>query len=73
MNFDTVDPITPGYGLCQGDPLSPYLLILVVEGPTSLIHYVVGRGGIHWVRVCINVSEVSHLLFCRWLFLVLQS
>jgi hypothetical protein len=53
----------------SGDPLSPYLLILVAEEPTSLIHYVVGRGDIHWVRVCKDFSEVSHLLFADGCFL----
>ncbi|PNX79966.1 ribonuclease H [Trifolium pratense] len=50
--------VTPGCGLRQGDPLSPYLFILVAEGLTSLIHQAVGRDDIHGVRVCRGSPEV---------------
>jgi hypothetical protein len=51
MNFDRVGPITPGRGLWQRDPLSPYLFILVADGLTTLIHQAVGRGGIHGMQI----------------------
>jgi hypothetical protein len=73
MNFDKVGPITPGRGLRQGDPLSPYLFILVAEGLTALIHQVVHRGDIHGVRICRGAPEVSHLLFADDCFLFCRA
>ena len=63
MNFDGVRPITPGRGLKQGDPLSPYFLLFVVEGLSTLIYKAVGQGDLHGVRVCRGAPVVSHLLF----------
>ncbi|MCI31084.1 RNA-directed DNA polymerase (Reverse transcriptase), partial [Trifolium medium] len=73
MNFDKVGPITPGRGLRQGDPLSPYLFILVAEGLTSLIHQAVSKGDIHGVRICRGAPEVSHLLFADDCFLFCRA
>jgi hypothetical protein len=73
MNFNKVGPITPGRGLRQGDPLSPYLFILVAEGLTALIHQVVHRGDIHGVRICRGAPEVSHLLFADDCFLFCRA
>jgi hypothetical protein len=63
VNFEKVGPIYPGRGLKQGDPLSPYLFILVTEGLTSLIHKAVASGDIHGVEICKGAPTVSHLLF----------
>ncbi|KAK2373902.1 hypothetical protein QL285_074904 [Trifolium repens] len=73
MNYDRVGPISPGQGLRQGDPLSPYLFILVTEGLTSLIHQAVGRGDLHGVRICRGAPEVSHLLFADDCFLFCRA
>jgi hypothetical protein len=51
--------------LQQGDPLSPYLFILVTKGLTSLIHQVVGRGDLHGARICRGAPDVSHLLYAN--------
>ncbi|GAU34127.1 hypothetical protein TSUD_66060 [Trifolium subterraneum] len=73
MNYDRVGPISPGRGLRQGDPLSPYLFILVTECLTALIHRAVGRGDLHGVRVCRGAPEVSHLLFADDCFLFCRA
>ncbi|GAU29636.1 hypothetical protein TSUD_164860 [Trifolium subterraneum] len=73
MNYDRVGPISPGRGLRQGDPLSPYLFILVTECLTALIHQSVGRGDIHGVRICRGAPEVSHLLFADDCFLFCRA
>ncbi|GAU26046.1 hypothetical protein TSUD_225070 [Trifolium subterraneum] len=69
MNYDRVDPISPGRGLQQGDPLSPYLFILVTECLIALIHQTIGRGDLHGVKICRGAPEVSHLLFADDCFL----
>ena len=73
MNFDRVGPIVPGRGLRQGDPLSPYLFILVAEGLSTLIHKAINRGDIHGVQVCRGAPVVSHLLFADDCFLFCRA
>ncbi|GAU38494.1 hypothetical protein TSUD_64740 [Trifolium subterraneum] len=73
MNSDRVGPILPGRGLRQGDPLSPYLFILVTECLSALIHQAVGRGDLHGVRICRGAPEVSHLLFADDCFLFCRA
>src|SRR6266487_2803707 len=73
MNSDRVGPISPGRGLRQGDPLSPYLFILVTKCLTALIHQAVGRGDLHGVRICRGAPEVSHILFADDCFLFCRA
>jgi len=63
VNNESVRPIFPGRGLRQGDPLSPYLFILCVEGLSALIRQVERRGDIHGISICIIAPIISHLLF----------
>ncbi|PNX99600.1 ribonuclease H [Trifolium pratense] len=73
VNFDRVGPISPGRGLRQGDPLSPYLFILVAEGLSTLIHQAVARGEIHEIKICRGAPLVSHLLFADDCFLFCRA
>ena len=50
--------IHPSRGICQGDPLSPYLFLLCVDGFTSLL-----EGHIHGVSICRRALIISNLLF----------
>jgi hypothetical protein len=52
VNFEQVGPIFPGRELRQGDPLSPYLFILITEGLTALIKQSMASGALHGVQIC---------------------
>jgi ribonuclease HI len=73
VNFEKVGPIHPGRGLRQGDPLSPYLFIMVAEGLTSLIKKAVASGDLHGVKICRGAPMVSHLLFADDCFIFCRS
>ncbi|XP_024196346.1 uncharacterized mitochondrial protein AtMg01250-like [Rosa chinensis] len=55
--------ITPQRGLRQGDPLSPYLFLLCVEGLSALISHEVSNGQWKGLRICDGAPSISHLLF----------
>ncbi|XP_023919046.1 uncharacterized mitochondrial protein AtMg01250-like [Quercus suber] len=55
--------ITPTRGLRQGDPLSPYLFLLVTEGLHALFEQAERIGDIRGVSLCPASPRVSHLLF----------
>ncbi|PNX80358.1 ribonuclease H, partial [Trifolium pratense] len=73
VNFEKVGPIFPGRGLRQGDPLSPYLFILVTEGLTTLIKNSVAKGDLHGIQICRGAPTVSHLLFADDCFLFCRA
>lgn len=64
FNDVETDTIKPTRGLRQGDPLSPYLFLLVAEGLSSMLKGAEDRGEIEGVKVCRGAPVVSHLLFC---------
>ncbi|XP_019150691.1 PREDICTED: uncharacterized protein LOC109147545 [Ipomoea nil] len=66
-------PIVPGRGLRQGDPLSPYLFLMVAEGLSALIENRVNRGLIHGLRVARGAPPISHLLFADDCFLFMRA
>lgn len=55
--------LSPGRGLHQWGPLSPYLFILSVQSLSSIILKVEGRGDVHYTSTCWNVHVVSQLIF----------
>lgn len=72
VNDELVGPIEPGKGLCQGDPLSPYLLILFAEGLSSLLGQENVRGTNLRNRVCRRALAVSNLLFAMIVFFFVE-
>ena len=72
VNGELHGDIKPTRGLRQGDPLSPYLFLLVSEGFNGLIQQAVAAGDIKGFSLCHNGPRISYLffaddtlLFCR--------
>ena len=73
VNGTQVGPIVPGRGLRKGDPLSPYLFIICVEGLSSLICDAEARDILTGTKVCRQAPSVSHLLFADDCFLFFKA
>ncbi|KAL0458595.1 UNVERIFIED_CONTAM: hypothetical protein Slati_0486700 [Sesamum latifolium] len=58
-----IDYAHPKRGLCQGDPLSPYLFLFCAEALSHLLVEAESRGELNGVAVSWHEPRVSHLLF----------
>ena len=63
FNSYETEVITSSRGLRQGDPLSPYLFLIVAEGLSQMLLKAEQSGELNGVKVCHNGTTVSHLLF----------
>ena len=55
--------IDPSMGLRHGDPLSPYLFLLCVEGLSALIKSTVNNGQMGGISICRGGPRLSYLFF----------
>ena len=65
LNGQPYGLITPSRGLRQGDPLSPYLFLMVTEGLHVLFKKAEENENINGVSLCAAGPRVSHLLFAN--------
>ena len=63
LNGDPGQKFAPSRGLRQGDPLSPYLFLLVNEVLSLLIHKESKENRIIGVRMSPSGPSISHILF----------
>ena len=63
VNGEPKGHILPTRGIRQGDPLSPYLFLLVSEGLNGLIQHAVEGGQIEGFALCRSGPKISHLFF----------
>jgi hypothetical protein len=73
VNGEDVGLQSPGRGLRQGDPLSPYLFIICAEGLSILLKKLESRGEIHGIKVCRGAPILTHLLFADDCFLFCRA
>ncbi|CAL9004798.1 unnamed protein product [Prunus brigantina] len=53
----------PSRGLRQGDPLSPYLFLMVSEALSSMIHDGCAAGFVQGLKISKNGPNISHIFF----------
>lgn len=63
FNNEGTECFKPSRGLRQGDPLSPYLFLLCIKGPTTLLTHAKESGSLNGVKVCRDAPVVTNLLF----------
>lgn len=68
-----IGPIIPKRGLRQGDPLSPYLFLLCVEGLSLSLKDAANRSSISGCRICPHAPAITHLLFADDSFLFFKA
>jgi hypothetical protein len=56
-------PFAPSHGLRQGDPLSPYIFLLVADGLSVLLKHFEQQGRLEGLRVSHRAPSITHLLF----------
>jgi hypothetical protein len=65
FNNMALEPFSPTRGLCQGDPLSPYLFLLVADGLSKILKNEIYSGALKELHVSRHDPRISHLLFAN--------
>ena len=63
VNGEPQGQIHPTRGIRQGDPLSPFLFLLCMEGLHGLIQHAASVGDIKGFSLCRRGPALTHLLF----------
>ena len=63
VNGEPKGLINPTRGICQGDPLSPFLFLLCMKGLNNLILKAASEGFIHGFALSRRSPKLIHLLF----------
>jgi hypothetical protein len=63
FNGVPLPPFSPSRGLRQGDPLSPYLFLLVADRLSVLLKHYEAMGWLEGLKVCRRAPGITHLLF----------
>lgn len=63
INGEPTQAFKPRCGLRQGDPISPYLFILVLEVLSKLMLRLEQAGHVKGVKISRSTPSISHLIF----------
>lgn len=63
INGGPMGLVIPSRELRQGDPLSPYLFLLCIEGLITLLQKATREKKISDIKICKKAPKVNHLLF----------
>ena len=63
VNNEYTKTISPGRGLRQGDPLSPYLFVIYAEALSMALHAAEAARRIMGVKICKQAPSLTHLFF----------
>ena len=63
INGDTYGNIVISRGLRQGEPLSPYLFLLCVEGLSALLHEAARNQHLSGISISKGCPKITHLFF----------
>ena len=63
LEFKKIDEVRPKCGLRQGDPLSPYLFILVADVFSKMISAHINRGDLNGIKLAQGCPTLSYCLF----------